>query len=510
MKTDFLRGVKNFVWPIHRNEVAKFFPMAFMLFFILFNYSVLRVLKDSLIIPAIGAESVTFIKSYVVVPCAILFALLYAKMTNLMSFNRIFFSIGFFYLIYFIIFALIIYPNQSFFHPSKESINLLIQKQYNLYFFTLNMEHLKWFLIVFSKWSFALNYVLAELWGSSMVFLLFWQFANQNTKTQEAKRFYPMFGLVGQSGGLCAGYVLTYLTDHSIKNYSFLGLHYQNNFPLYVMLVAIIAVILILIIFYYINYLAAEGKSYNTKVRDAASLKSKLSIKDSIKVVMSSKYIGFIAILIFSYGISINLVEGLWKDKARSLYPNTVDYARFSSEVIVYTGYSAMFFMFVGANILKYFGWLTAALITPITILITGICFFMLVVFADNFYVYISAMTILNPLFITVMFGTIQNVLSKGTKYALFESTKEMSYIPLDPELKSKGKAAVDVIGARFAKSAGAHVQSFVFILFPAATYTSIAPYLMVVFTLVMLVWLVDVKWLHNAYIKKIQKSEES
>eukprot|EP00957_Ditylum_brightwellii_P016110 1213103-Ditylum_brightwellii.AAC.1 len=47
------------------------------------------------------------------------------------------------------------------------------------------------------------------------------------------------------------------------------------------------------------------------------------------------------------------------------------------------------------------------------------------------------------------MIGTAMILLSRSTKYGLFDPTTQMAYIPLDEESKVKGKAAIDVLGSR-------------------------------------------------------------
>lgn len=48
---------------------------------------------------------------------------------------------------------------------------------------------------ILRNWTFCLFYVMAELWGSVVVSVLFWGFANQVTTVNEASQFYPIFGL---------------------------------------------------------------------------------------------------------------------------------------------------------------------------------------------------------------------------------------------------------------------------------------------------------------------------
>lgn len=46
--------------------------------------------------------------------------------------------------------------------------------------------------------------------------------------------------------------------------------------------------------------------------------KPKLGMKESLKVLLSSRYVRDLATLVVAYGISINLVEVTWKSKLKA------------------------------------------------------------------------------------------------------------------------------------------------------------------------------------------------
>ncbi len=492
-----MRRIKEFIWPIKSEELKKFLPMSIMLCLTLFNYNALRSFKDSLVVPNIGAEALSFIKFFCVVPAAIIFVIIYAKMTNIWNFRRIYITIASFFIGAFLLFGFAFYPNEVVIHPNPDFINQYINQNINLWLFNVPIVHFKWFFLIYSQWLYAIFYVIAELW-TIMSALLFWQFANQIIKTSEAKRFYPMFAFLGSFGAFLAGGVIkcSAILQH---------LFAQDTIFLVKIMMTILSIATIFIIglFEYVNRRIITDEKYLKHIKTKRP-ESKMPLFESFKVITSSKYLRMIAALVLCYGVSMNLLEGPWKATVREVYNTTDDYVYFMAGVNQWTGGISMIFILIGTSILKKYDWFTAAIITPIAFFVSGLLFFVFVVFDEVANTYLSSFFLFDPILIAVYLGLLQNVLSKSTKYALFDPTKEMTYIPINDELKSKGKAAVDVIAARFAKSGAAFLQSLLFIIFPSATYLTISTFLMVVFVIVVLYWMIDVKLLNREYIKQL------
>lgn len=65
---------------------------------------------------------------------------------------------------------------------------------------------------IIRNWTFCLFYVMAELWGSVVVSVLFWGFANQITTVEEASQFYPLFGLGANVALIFSGQAVKYFS----------------------------------------------------------------------------------------------------------------------------------------------------------------------------------------------------------------------------------------------------------------------------------------------------------
>jgi AAA family ATP:ADP antiporter len=475
-KTDFGKW-RAFFWPVHGYELKKLLPMFLMFFFISFNYTILRDTKDTLIVTAAGAEAIPFLKTFGVVPSAILFMIIYAKLSNVLSRENLFYVTLFPFVIFFGLFAFVVYPHREALMPveSADALRAFLPAGWG------------GFVAAYQNWMYSLFYILAELWGSVILSLLFWGFANQITRVTEAKRFYSLFGLGANLALLVSGPAIVLVSD--IRKYLPEGVDPWQVSLNYLMGMVVIAGIAVAAIYWWINRnVLTDIRYYDAnQERSPKKKKVKMSITESFKFLFTSKYILCLAVLVIAYGISINLVEVTWKSQVKLQYPDPNDYSAFMGGFSFFTGLVTILMMlFVGGNVIRGKGWTFAALVTPVVLLVTGVAFFGFVIFRENLAGYI-AMIGSTPLFLAVLFGAMQNIMSKSAKYSLFDPTKEMAYIPLDEDSKVKGKAAVDVVGARLGKSGGSIIQMS---LLAFGTLATITPYIGLILMAVIVAWI--------------------
>lgn len=473
-----LRGI---FWPVHSYEVKKVLPLAFMMFCVLFNYTILRDAKDALIVtaPGSGAESISFIKVWGTLPFAIVMMSIYAALSSKITKQALFYTSLVFFFVFFAVFGFFLFPFKNEIHMSLETMNQL-QGEY---------PRLTWVIPLIGNWSYSLFYIFAELWGTIGLSVLFWTFANDITRINEAKRFYAMFGLIGNVGLLFSGELLVQVTK-STKH-----LPAAERWDVSMKWIMIALLIMICIMIYLYSWMQknvlTDPRLYDPEAAASSKKKkkAKLSFGESLKVVFSSKYIGYIAVLVLAYGICINLIEVTWKSQLKLQFPDPADYTQFMGRFSQITAVVTIIMMIIGANIVRKFGWFVGAILTPMMLFVTAALFFSFMLFGDAFSGLLSSLA-MTPVLAAVWIGTIQNSLTKGTKYALFDPTKEMAYIPLDEDLKIKGKAAVDGVGGRLGKSGGAIIQQAMLVLIVGSTQLTIAPYLGFILLITVLAWM--------------------
>jgi AAA family ATP:ADP antiporter len=416
---------------------------------------------------------------------------LYSKLSNILTKQQLFYANIAPFAIYFAVFAFILYPASDVIH-----------------FPTLSITGIEGFDAMFRIWSFSLFYTLAELWGSVVLALMFWGFANDTTPVEESKRFYMLFGLGANVALEFAGRASSYYNN--ISNIVIPAGVDPYQITLYNLLgYVVISAIAIMAIYWWINrYVLTDIRFFDPSKIKGKKSKPKMTLKESFKFLLQSKYLLYIAILVIAYGISINLIEVTWKEQLKVYAANIaaetgIDqkqaFNNFYGNYFRILGWTTVFMMlFVSGNVLRRFGWSVAAKFTPVVLMISSALFFTLLIFSDWFEpVLVDLGT--TTLVAAVMVGTFQNVISKASKYSLFDPTKEMAYIPLDADEKVKGKAAIDVVGSRLGKGGGSVIQMFI----------QTTPKIASVVILILLGWIFAAGKLGKAFAKKTKEQEE-
>lgn len=488
---------RTYLWPIHRRELPKFLPLLLMAFFISFNYNILRNLKDSLVITAesSGAEVIPFIKVWVLLPMALVMTFLFTRLVNRFPREKVFYILLSIFLLFFFLFTFVLYPIRQYLHP--HAFADFLESVLPIGF--------KGLIAMLRYWTFTGFYVLAELWGSTILSVLFWGFANEVTKVVEAKRFYGLIGIGCNFSGVAAGNISILISPTIFNPLIPFGHDAWEQALIMSTLAVLVSGIGIVGIFYWLSRrLAKEERALpEAKVEEP---KIKLSMRQNFAYLAQSKYLISIAAIVLCYNMVINMTEVIWKAQVKSLYPDTNDYYNYMSQISIVTGFIAtLTALFISGNALRKCGWTFTAMIPPAILLITSIGFFSFLLFKYQL-AGVVALFGTTPLALAVLFGSAQNCLSRASKYTLFDATKELSFIPLDRESKLKGKAAIDGVGSRLGKSGGSIMYQGLLVIF--GTLSATTPYVAGFLLVMIALWMIAVRTLGRRFTELVAHHE--
>ncbi|CAB9520823.1 ATP carrier protein 1 [Seminavis robusta] len=459
--------LRRTIFPIRGDEAKKFFLISAIKFYIILALTLTRDTKDTLVVTQCGAEAIAFLKIYGVLPAATAFIAFYSRMSDVLSKKTLFYATCIPFFVFFGLFDLFIFSNTQHLHPSLESVQAWLPGE-------ATSGGLAILAKIVANWTSALFYIVAEIYSSVSVGILFWQFANDVVPVDQAKRFYPLFAQVSGLAPVLAGqYVVRYTSKAKDFETSFHRL-----------MSAVVFAGSMICLFYHLctSYiertepqisLGGDGEKKSDKPK-----KPKMSMSESAQFLASSQYLRLIATLVLGYGLSINFTEIMWKSLVKKQYPNPLDYQRFMGNFSSAVGLATCIVIFFGVQVIRVLGWRIGAVATPTIMAALAAPFFACIL-----------MGIDNPgrLKAAVVLGTIQSLLSKTSKYALFDPTTQMAYIPLDKESKVKGKAAIDVLGSRIGKSGGSFIQQGLVFMF--GNIISAASVVAVIFYSVLITW---------------------
>lgn len=488
---------RSFFWPIHRHELAKFLSLFSIFFFISFNYNILRSYKDTIVVTAShsGAEAIPFIKLWAVLPSAILFTLLYTRLSNRLTREKVFYIIMSIFVGFFFLFTFVLYPAQDLLHPTELATRL---------------QHLlpsgfKGFIAIYRNWTFTLFYIMAELWSTTIFSVLYWGFANEIISVREAKRFYGLITFGGNIAGMFAGYGAILFSSQTFFHWLPYGKTAWDQSIFFVGCTVIIGSLVTMAIFRWLNVHIIRPSEINAPPKE----KIRMSMRENFLYLSRSKYLLCIALIVFSYNLAINLIEVVWKDQMKTLYPNPADYNSYMGQVMLTMAILAsLASLFTTSKVIQHYSWTVSALISPILVTVTGALFFHFVIFPHQGLSWIVGSLQMSPLMLCVTLGSIQNCISRTCKYTFFDATKEIAFIPLSKESKLKGKAAIDGVGSRIGKSGGSVIHQSLILLF--STVASSIPYVAVIFLAIGCIWIVSVVYLGKQFDQATQPERQS
>lgn len=386
------------LFSLKNYEEKKFFLLSFIFGIIIGTYWLLRPIKDSVFLTMIGKNYQPDAKLISIFVVGIV-VYIYSKLVDRFPRHKLLYFFSIFYAACTLIFSFFIW------HPVWGISNTVADPAR----------------LVGWTW-----YIFVDTFGYLMV-SLFWSFMSDTTSPETAKKRYFTLAIGGQTGGLIAPLIASYVT-------SLYGTGLTLLIP-----VCSLAILVFCIMYYMKNFSDSNSDelqefSHNKPLEG----EPETGFFEGLNLIFKRPYLFGIFIIVSFYEIVTAILDYHFKVLASNVYLGDAltDYLY---SYAIWTNVVAVVSLLLGIDIIgRRLGVGKTLVLLPILVGTAIILFYHHSVLWLAFAIMVSC---------------------KALNFALIQPSKEQLYIPTTPESKYKAKAWIDMFGSRSAKGVGSWIN---------------------------------------------------
>ena len=448
----FLQQVTGGVEP--KMWLFKFVPLLILQSSSIFAYTMLKNTKNAVFMRVTTSTIFGFLKILVIWPLAIIFPISLSYITKALRGKRekvpyVMLSV---FIGFFLIFMFIILPNSNYLQFPQ-----LAQKLASTPFLPAAIADGLGGILGY--WDYSIFYGVSEMVAVVFINMLSWGVANEICSADESKTFYPIFaGLTALATYQAAGIVLkSKLSATSSSQFMSVLQGILGK--------AVLALLVFLVAYLFIERFVMKNPALVTKKEAKVKTKPQGA---GFSMVWNNTYLRNIGIIVLSYSLLVFMLEQCWYESIivanKSAYSSVI--AKTNQITAVMTFIMSLLGVFLGR-----FPWVVRAMLPVVMMGGGGLLAIGLYAVQPTIAGVASIAAISSFPMMVVVFGCVGNVMSRSSKYTLFDATKEELFrSSIDPNIRSQVKSVIDVVCGRVGKSGSALMVTSMLVLAPYFT----------------------------------------
>jgi ATP:ADP antiporter, AAA family len=454
-------------FPVRSNEYIKFFLLTAIAFLVCTNYTLLRTVKETLVItkPEMDIQIIPFLRMWMLMPIMFMFIKLYAVLSARFRQQTVCYFIISIFLIFYTLFTFIFYPYEENFRLERLG-QWVTQSEF---------PFAGQFGAMLTYWSLSTYYCFSEVWGTIVVLILFWGVSNRINTLEQAKRCYSPILLITNLSGLFASQISLYVSHSPIKYVLFANEEKWSATLLTITLFVCLSTVCVLCLFFCL-FRHIQKNQTDIAVRENNFSKSEMSLTNIFKVIAKQQVFLSLAIMVFAYFFASGILEFIWKFYLKKIYPDSNDFNDYLSKCTSYISIaSTVLAIGVTGNLIRRFSWRLSARITPIilTIPVLGMIFVSYYYDAD-------------PM-LSAFWGSCYYCLNRICKFTFFDLSKEIAMVEMSYADQIKSKTVIDGLMPKIGKTSESALLQILLISF--SSFSIVIPSILILMLILHGVW---------------------